>query len=190
MKNIRIVIGGPPDSGKSVFTIYLQRALRQLGIRTYHYDYDPFSPTRQFALGEISVEQRKKLKGPVSKEDAQAHAKKFKENYNEYPIIVGDLPGQISETTEILAKSGTHGIIVCDEKRAEQIDSWRSMFDKLNIKTICIVQTNLRGDEDIDDSAEIINAKISNLDRNNMVDYVPATILVLTQKIKTRLSLG
>lgn len=189
MKNIRIVIGGPPDSGKSVFAIYLQRALRQLEIRTYHYDYDPYSPTRQFALGEISAGEREKMKGPVSKEDAKAHAKKFKENYDEYPIIVGDLPGQISETTEILAKSGTHGIIVCDEKKFKEIDSWKSMFDKLNIKTICIVQTNLRGDEDIDDSGEIINAKISNLDRNNMVDHVPATILVLAQKIKIRLSL-
>ena len=190
MGSTRIVIGGPTHSGKSVFTVYFYWALRQSGIRTYHYDYDPYSPTRLLVLGDITGKEREKLKGPVSKNDVLIHAKKFKQNFNQYTIVVGDLPGQISETTKLLAKSGTRGIIVCDEKKDSEIKDWKLMFDELKIKTICIIRSNLRGIDEIDNNEqEIITAKISNLDVNNMANNVPLPILVLSQKIRTKLSL-
>lgn len=190
MPQIRIVIGGPSNSGKSVFTRYLQKALRQLGISTYHYDYDPYSRTRLMLTGDITPKEREKLKKKeISKKEAKRHARIFKKNYKKYPVVVGDLPGRVSDITEILATSGTLAIIVCDEKKTNQIKYWQSMFKKLNIKIICTIHTNLDGVEDMDNSTDMIFAKVANLDRNNMTDLAPLHILALSKEIRTRLSL-
>ena len=190
MTNIRIVIGGPSNSGKSVFARYLQKALRQLGISTYHYDYDPYSRTRLMLTGDITPEEREESKKKkVSKKEAKKCARIFKKDYEKYQVVVGDLPGRVSDITEILATSGTLAIIVCDEKKTDQIEYWQSMFKKLNIKIICTIHTNLNGVEDIDNSTDMIFAKVTNLDRNNMTDLAPAHILALSKEIMTRLSL-
>ena len=190
MNNIRIVIGGPPNSGKSVFTLYLQRAMRQLQVRAYHNDYDPYSETRLMLMGDISKELREQLKKTdVGKSEAEEFAKKFKQKHEDYPLVLGDLPGKVSDITKILAKSGTHAIIVCDEKKHELIKEWKLMFEELGINIICIINTNLDGIEEITNSNSIIFAKVANLDRNNIAVVVPAHLLALAQEIKTKLSL-
>ena len=46
MKNVRIVIAGPSYSGKSIFAVYLEDALDDIGVNAFHEDYDPFFPTK------------------------------------------------------------------------------------------------------------------------------------------------
>ncbi|MGH7884475.1 MAG: hypothetical protein ACRENO_02125 [Thermodesulfobacteriota bacterium] len=183
LSQVRIVIGGPKNSGKSVFAVYFFRAFRQLGIRAYHYDYDPYSPTRELVLKKIDNTQREKLKKMISDEEARDIAKNFQNNFSEYDIIIGDLPGQISDVSKILISAGTHSIVVCRADEEKEINVWRSMFNKLNVKTVCVVKTFLADHEEINES-DIIYVETSNLDRNDVSETVPATILALTEKIK------
>ena len=185
--NIRIVIGGPPNSGKSIFAVYLFRALREMGIRAYHYDYDPYSPTRELILGMISKEDRERLKTDVTSKGAKIFAGNFQEKFVNYDIVIGDLPGRISEILDILASAGTHGLIVCSDEREEQIQEWKNVFRKLNINIICIVKTNLvdfdKVDEEIVDDG-VIFAEISGLERENIPEIVPTNIRSLAKIIK------
>ena len=190
--NIRIVIGGPPNSGKSVFAIHLFRALREIGIRTYHSDYDPYSPSREFILGKKSKEEREKLKKDVTSKEAKELASNFQEKYVNYDIVIGDLPGRISEILDILASAGTHGLIVCSDEKEEQIQEWKKVFKKLNINIICIVKTNLVDFDKVDEERSddgVVFVEISGLKREDLSKNVPNNIMDLARIIKNILQI-
>ena len=54
----RIVIGDPPNSGKSTLAESLARALRSLGVDACAEDLDLASPTLAFIRGEMGWEER------------------------------------------------------------------------------------------------------------------------------------
>lgn len=167
MAHGRIVIGGPSNSGKSAFAVILRACLNNAGVHTFHQDYDPFSPTREYALKKISDNDRKSLKKIITKDDAKKLAKKFSDLGSKYDLVIGDLPGTTNETTKILATGGTHAIILCSDKKTSELKDWINLFVKLKIPIICILESNLNGSEEIIDGSTI-RGKLSNLDRNKI----------------------
>ena len=163
----RIVIGGPSNSGKSAFAVILRGSLNQVNIHTFHKDYDPFSPTREYSLKEISEEERKSLKKIISENEAVEMAKEFNNLGSDYELLIGDLPGTVSKTTSILASGGTHAIILCSNKKLDEKNDWVQLFQKIKIPVICILESNQNGTEEICDGP-VITGKLSNLDRDNI----------------------
>lgn len=163
----RIVIGGPSSSGKSAFAIIIQRCLNQVGTHTFHRDYDPFSPTRDYILKKISNEERINLKKPNSEEDIIKRAKEFRALGSGYDLIIGDLPGRTDKTTVILASSATHAIILCSNKKLNEKNNWIELFKKIKIPIICMLESNQNSIDEICDG-ELIIGKLSNLNRDNV----------------------
>lgn len=163
----RIVIGGPSNSGKSTFAIIIQRCLNQIGTHTFHRDYDPFSPTRDYAIGKISDDDRINLKKSNSKEDVRKRAEEFRALGSGYDLIIGDLPGSTDKTTITLASSATHAIILCSDKKLNEKNNWVELFEKIKIPIICMLESNQNGIEEICDG-ELITGKLSNLNRDNV----------------------
>ena len=181
MPDIRIVIGGPRNSGKSVFSKYFNLALQDINQNSYYEDYDPFSPTKKLLDGLITPKQRQKQKKKnVSAREASIITKNFIDLSKKYPIVIGDLPGKIPGITKILSHGGTHGIIICREDEAEQIKHWKKLFDEVGLVTVCIIKSNLGGSE-IVDSSDLMNVKLTNLERKRNSKDITPNIRVLAE---------
>ncbi len=70
----RIIIGGPPNSGKSTLAKSLAIALRSLGVDAYAEDLDLASPTLEFIRGEKGWKQRQGTKKEWTPELAEKAA--------------------------------------------------------------------------------------------------------------------
>ena len=177
---IRIVIGGPKNSGKSVFTTHFELELENIGKNSYHYDYDPFSPSKLLIRGIITEAEREQMKKTVTVVQAKKIANKFFSYSKDYDIVVGDLPGQITNVTKVLAEKGTHAIIVCNKDHENEIGDWETFFKKLRLPIICIIKTNLNGSEHVDPS-DLMNIELSNLERERSHAEITHNIRVLAE---------
>ena len=184
MKKIRIVVGGPPHSGKSTCALYLERALQDLGIDAYNYDYDPFGETKRFAEGLISKKERDDTKKIPTKKEIKTCVKEFTSLPNK--LVIGDLPGKPTGLTEILVSGGTHAIILCKDDELDKIKEWEKLFNRKNVKILAILTSNQTGQENIEEENGIIVGKISNLDVSD-IGETPKTISAVASLIKKNL---
>lgn len=78
MPQIRIIIGGPPNSGKSTLVSSLIRALWEIGVKVNSAELDLWAPTLEFLEGKISKEERDSRKQKkVTKEEAEEASKRL-----------------------------------------------------------------------------------------------------------------
>jgi len=189
LTDIRIVIGGPHHSGKSTFTIYLEDALDDIGINVYHHDYDPFSPTKEYARGKISKNEREKLKKSVTPDYAKREAKIFRDLSDQHAVILGDLPGKISGVTHNLCSTATHAIILCAENQLKNLKEWEDFFNEKNIPIIAILKSNLDGKNSTSFKNKIISGEISNMIIDDMDSVPPEVIRAIAEELKKILNL-
>jgi len=166
---IRIVIGGPPNSGKSTFSESLVRALQDQGTDAESIDLDLWSPTLDYLQGRITKEQRdeQKRKLITAKEAKEAYTR-FKDASKEHDVIVGDAPGGISEESKQICKAATHGIIVCRDDNTDQIRVWRDFFNDIGIDVVAVVISKINSTEDIT-SYEPLEVVLADLNRQPKV---------------------
>ncbi len=184
IKKIRIVVGGPPHSGKSTFALYLERALQDLGTDAYNYDYDPWGETKRYAEGLISKEERDGTKKIPTEKETRLCVKEFASLPNR--LVIGDLPGKPTDITEILVSVGTHAVILCKDDELDKIKEWEKLFNRKNIKILAILTSNQTGQENIEEENGIIVGRISNLDVSN-IGETPKIISAVASLIKKSL---
>jgi ribosome-binding ATPase YchF (GTP1/OBG family) len=67
-----IIIGGPPNPGKSTFVSSMKRALWEIGVKVSPAELDLWAPTLEFLEGKISKQERDSRKQKeVTKEEAE-----------------------------------------------------------------------------------------------------------------------
>lgn len=180
-------MGGPPNSGKSTFSLRLTRALEDQGINVHKEDFDIWSPTIEFLEGKITEEQRQaKKRKNITKEDVQRSAKLFKKLLKEYSLVIGDGPGGISKESEIILKNAQYGIIVCRDDKLDEIKIWKEFFKKIGIEVIGIVISKLSGDEKIIQNS-IIEARFVDLNRENT--QVTSSTRVFASLLRSKLGI-
>lgn len=162
---IRLLIGGPPNSGKSTLAESLARALQDQRVDAEAVDLDPWSPTLALIRGEITEEQRRAMKKKeITMEEAEKAAKRFEQISRKHGIALGDAPGEISDQLRIIARKATHAIILCREDSRDAIDKWKIFFTEMGIRIIAVLVSKERGGEEIR-SNTLIEGTVSNLDR-------------------------
>lgn len=169
---IRIIVGGPPNSGKSTFSESLVRALQDQGVDAESIDLDLWSPTLDFLQGKITKEQRdeQKRKSITSKETKEAY-RRFKDSSQEHDVIVGDAPGGISKESKQICKAATHGIIVCRDDKTDQIKAWQDFFDDIGVDVVAVIISKINNSEDIT-SNDPLKAVLVDLNRQPKVTPV------------------
>lgn len=185
---IRIVIGGPPGSGKSSFVASLKRALLNIGVQVDYVELDPYSSTLALIEGLMTPEERIKSKRKdIPDEEIQQIAERLADLDRKLDVVLGDLPGMITPQTSILCKHATHAIVVCKDQRLEEINAWQQFFSKLRIPVISKIVSKLNGTEEtrITD-ANVIEAIITGLDREVKVSD---TLTLMAFQLKSILNL-
>lgn len=183
--HLRIVIGGPPNSGKSTLAENLSRALRSLDVDAYAEDLDLASPTLEFIRGSKGWEQRQIFKKDWTLELAEKAATMFEKASAKHAVVIGDAPGKISNESKAIVKKANCAIILCRDDCIEEIGSWRKFFTKLDVPIICIAVSKVTGAGNVE-RKDIIRATLVGLDRTPRVDEIIISLAVI---IKERLGL-
>ena len=147
-KNLRIVIGGPPHSGKSTFMNMVEDKFKEYGIGVELLDLDLSAPT---ALKEGFKKERKKVPWdePLAKE-AQSIFKKA-----EGEVILGDSVGLISNINEIISKpadvaillvSGSHSDV--DKTYKKVVNKWKRYYKSIDKKILVVVRSSMNPKEE------------------------------------------
>jgi MinD-like ATPase involved in chromosome partitioning or flagellar assembly len=175
---IRIIVGGPPNSGKSTFSESLVWALQDQGVDAESIDLDLWSPTLDYLQGKITKEQRDEQKRKsITIKDAKEAYRRFKDASKEHDIIVGDAPGGISKELKQICKAATHGIIVCRDDNTDQIKVWQNFFVNIGIDVIAVVISKINNTEDITSYKPL---KIVLVDLNRQPKITPVLRLFAT----------
>jgi tRNA uridine 5-carbamoylmethylation protein Kti12 len=181
----RIIIGGPPNSGKSTLAESLARALRSLGVDAYAEDLDLASPTLEFIRGTKSWEERPVFKKEWTLELANKAASMFEEASAKHAVVIGDAPGKITDESKVIVKKANYAIILCRDDCIGEIKNWQKCFDDIRIPVICIAVSKITGLGNLENK-DVIEATLVRLDRKPKADSIMVGLALL---IKEKLNL-
>lgn len=178
---IRIIIGGPPNSGKSTLAESLAIALRALGVDAYAEDLDLAIPTLEFIRGAKGWEQRQGTKKDWTPELAKKAAALFEEASTKHSIVIGDAPGKITAESKTIAEKANYAIILCREDYRVEITNWQRLFKELQVPIICIAISKLNGEGKVINKA-CIRATLIGLNRTPKADKVIKSLALLIKE--------
>ena len=168
MPEIRIIIGGPPNSGKSTLVSSLKRALWEIGVKVNSAELDLWAPTLEFLEGKITKEERdSKKQKTITKQDAEEASKRLILASQDGSIAIGDCPGKMSEELKIIVKNATHAIILCRADQIQEMESWRKFFSEVGIPIVSELVSDLNGNEEVQISGSgLITGRFVGLNRD------------------------
>lgn len=138
---MRLLIGGPANSGKSTLTIGLQRVLVEKGFTVCAYEIDVYSDTHKPLTGQKPWESRQK-NFDANEEDIRHVITSFASDPSR--IVLGDLPGNIrNKHLSLMMSEGTHALYVGHSDT--EIVSWLRAFRRAGITCIGTVLTTMDG---------------------------------------------
>lgn len=143
-QHFAIVVGGSRHSGKSTLSVSLALACRQLveqasqkgvisrkDVRIGLYDLDIFAPTaRYIAKGQSAV-------GGQDIDPFQERSRaavSFSRARSLFNLVIGDLPGKISDFTEFLARPADFSIVV-EGNWHDSAKDWQKFLSGVNLPT-------------------------------------------------------
>jgi molybdopterin-guanine dinucleotide biosynthesis protein len=182
---IRIIIGGPPNSGKSTLAESMARALRMLGVDAYAEDLDLASPTLEFIKGDKGWAQRQASKKEWTPELTEQAAYIFQQASNKHAVVIGDSPGKITDQSKKIASQAHYALILCRNDSIAEIKNWQAFFANIGIPIICIAVSKTTGKGYVKKNS-VIKATVVGLNRVPKTDQVITTLALL---IRERLSL-
>jgi CRISPR-associated protein Csx3 len=148
---IKVVLCGPPHSGKSCLRDGLKKAI--LGILGAPYPYvitacpDGEGSWHKEAYKndeESAKHARSKNKGDFTPEFAEVVAGWVK-SANQ-PINIIDVGGKISDENKQIMEEATHAVILSGEQ--SKVAEWRNFCENLNLKVIAEIESNYNAKED------------------------------------------
>lgn len=139
---IRLLVGGPANSGKSTLCTSLYRVLQtRPDITVGLHEIDVYSDTHSPLLGIKPWSERQKQWGAGLPE---VEAVKARFMHAPEQIVIGDLPGNIhNEYLLRMMAGGTHAMYV--GRSFDEFHQWEAAFVQLGIPVEWIIRTRLNG---------------------------------------------
>lgn len=143
-KGIKIVIGGPPHSGKSVFIEALMQNLDKDNTFSFSAAPDGEGPWLQRHYDDPEVTKWRQ-KGKFTSEFVEDRHKKIAEW--DGPLMVIDVGGRTSEENARMVEGATHAIILAGD--LSKVAEWREFFGRLGIEVIAKLRSDYHGIRDL-----------------------------------------
>lgn len=143
-KGIKIVIGGPPHSGKSVFIEALTQNLDKDNTFSFSAAPDGEGPWLQRHYNNPEVVKFRQ-KGKFTPEFVADRKKKIRDW--EGPLMIIDVGGWTSEENARMIEGATHAIILAGD--LSKVAEWRDFFEENNIEVIAKLHSHYQGNHDV-----------------------------------------
>jgi len=148
-RGIKIVIGGPPHSGKSVFIEALTQNLDKDNTFSFSAAPDGEGPWLQRHYDDPEVVKFRQ-KGKFTTEFVADRKKKIRDW--DGPLMIIDVGGRTSEENAQMIEGATHAIILAGD--LSKVAEWRDFFEENNIEVIAKLHSHYRGNHDVQRDVE------------------------------------
>lgn len=174
---MKVVLCGPPRSGKSCLREGLKQAIRRIEGAPYPYVITAcpdgegawFSEAAQQNL-ELARQLKAAYKARFTLEFAQVAAQWVRDA--SLPFNLVDVGGKIDEKNRLIMNHATHAVILAGDMN--QIPAWQEVCAELNLKIIAVIYSDHKGVADqIQAEVPILKGSIHYLERGQDVSSRP-----------------
>ncbi len=157
-----ILIGGPPHSGKSVFSQKLKEAIKARWPRLSFYllRANPDGEGDWFTRTDPIIAQRLRQKKNFSRQFALQLRRAIETRH--VPLLV-DVGGKITPEQEQIAKACTHAILLSATK--EGLEAWRAFAQRMGLRILAELRSDLHGEDRIHSVHPVLIADVAGLSR-------------------------
>lgn len=177
---LKVVLCGPPRSGKSCLREGLKQAilpLHRAGEAPYPYVLTA-CPDGEGAWysdaarrdPDLARQLKENYKAKFTWEFAQEKAKQVQGV--DLPLTIIDVGGKISDENRLIMAAATHAVILAGEMA--QVPEWQALCSELNIKVIAIIHSDYSGTCDhVESESPILKGSVHYLERGEDVSNRP-----------------
>jgi len=160
-----VLIGGPPQAGKSVLFYRLTQALREQGIDHYALRACPDGEGNWFHEGEPDLVStlRVKLTGEWPPTFIQSISQALE--HRSLPFLV-DMGGRPKASQECLLRGCTHSILLVREDKPEDTLLWENLVETHNLLPLGRFISRLTGESIITAESPVLEGVFTGLERN------------------------
>lgn len=150
---MKVVVGGPPHSGKSTFTAGLIERIRErkreqpFNVSFTWETLDITDNSLAFLLDESGDVSQKNEEIEWSNETAKVKRADF-EGRDEQ-LVIADAPGRLTDQLDIVIEPADTMIVLASDENVDKIDEWKACADRLDIAVNWIIVTVLDTDIEV-----------------------------------------
>ncbi|MEI2583897.1 hypothetical protein [Scytonema sp. PRP1] len=176
-QSVKVVLCGPPHSGKSCLREGLKQAIRRIPGAPYPYvitanpdgEGSWFSDTFQRNAAEAR-QYKTDYKTDFTLEFAASRAQWVRDCSE--PLVLVDVGGKIDEKNQLIMQHATHAVILSNNMN--KVPEWQEFCSNLNLKIIAIIYSNYEGVADcIESESTILKGSVHYLERGEDISSRP-----------------
>jgi len=172
-----ILIGGPPNAGKSVLSHALKEALSRAGVDCYLLRAAKDGEGDWFLVAPEAVAKAERHSGPYTQAWVEAMCRDIARR--PLPFLV-DVGGKPKPWQEEMFSQCTHAILLVKDEAS--LAFWRSLVERNGLETIAILTSRLNGESTVEENEPILRGIITGLQRREPVGGPVFT--ALTQRVQ------
>ncbi len=172
-QSVKVVLCGPPHSGKSCLREGLKQAIRRIPGAAYPYviTANPdgegcwFSDTYQRSVDE-ATQYKTDYRTDFTPEFTAVRAQWVKDCSQ--PLALVDVGGKIDEKNRLIMQHATHAVILAGDM--SKVRKWREFCNELKLPIVAIIHSDYNGVSDrIDSEVPILTGSVHHLERGEDV---------------------
>lgn len=171
---MKIVIGGPPQSGKSTFTASLIQAIRERQRnRPYQLSFSwlPLDVTDNSIAVLLNPDKDIDQKRDVEWSIERAEERRAIFEARDEQLVIADAPGLITDELQVVIKPADALIILANYEERERIDDWREVAESNGMEVFAELTSILEEDLDPEwEERETREGIIRSIEREDFVE--------------------